>query len=498
VVFASTTSKVAHFASPQALFNSARVSVGGELIFPPFCQLGWDQYAPALGRVPPAEVARLKHILRYGRPLWLSVEGLFLPTAIVTLASNKLIGVTPYEGSDDKQALVLLAQRFGLDVCFGHREAVRFVESTVASHMRICITTTEDRLWSYTTYPSEPFLSCVAAYSMHRTEKSVVGTLHILKSKVENGMIDIGQCGELVSRLIWLLAKDFFVIRSNNTNSKHLIGSGYDAELVHCQMIPVIEFLEFLFGNDFWGKVEHDAGHDAKEAFQDAFVNFSHWVSMQSYIRQEDKKPEDQMDLNEWTMRHWQRTCAIQCCHSQPSIDKVIPIYFKSAVPGPKGVDCVSQILISDKARTSKQHDALIKIQRNDPTIGGQLEDSSESNALPYIAIVADLRLKEKGLENVTFPTRASRRTSNDTVCLRIRACGLCTETYRFFEHYPKVLEALDGLLERGTIPPKSTRPLTEYTQNQVEYGKSGEVQHMEWERGSVPSGSLQNALLCE
>ena len=33
----------------------------------------------------------------------------------------------------------------------------------MTSHLRVCIKTTEDRLWSYTTYPSEPILSCAAA-----------------------------------------------------------------------------------------------------------------------------------------------------------------------------------------------------------------------------------------------------------------------------------------------------------------------------------------------
>ncbi|KAH0826912.1 hypothetical protein J3R83DRAFT_4505 [Lanmaoa asiatica] len=69
VVFASTTSKVAHTASPQSLFNSARVSILGELLFPPFSEMGWDHYAPPLGTVPSSEVAKAKHILRYGRPL---------------------------------------------------------------------------------------------------------------------------------------------------------------------------------------------------------------------------------------------------------------------------------------------------------------------------------------------------------------------------------------------------------------------------------------------
>jgi hypothetical protein len=157
-------------------------------------------------------------------------------------------------------------------------------------------------------------------------------------------------------------------------------------------------------------------------------------------------------------------------------------MYFKPVKPGPKNMDCVSQILISDKAHTSKQSDALIKIQRSDPSIGGP--EKADAVNLPYIAIVADLRLEDMGLESVTFPTRASARTTNDTRRLCIRACGLGEKSYPFFKDYPEVLEVLKTLLERERTPPKSDQPRAAYLQNQVKYGNSGEGRHMVWERG--------------
>ncbi|KAG8213468.1 hypothetical protein J3R82DRAFT_12005, partial [Butyriboletus roseoflavus] len=127
---------------------------------------------------------------------------------VFNLAMQKLSGASQYDATNSRQALAVLAQRFGLDVCFGHHEAVQYVETSVASHLRVCITTTDDRLWSYTTYPSEPLLSCAATFLLHSTVNSLNQTLATLVTKVENGMIDIGQRGELVSRLLWLLAKD--------------------------------------------------------------------------------------------------------------------------------------------------------------------------------------------------------------------------------------------------------------------------------------------------
>ncbi|KAG8218115.1 hypothetical protein J3R82DRAFT_3637, partial [Butyriboletus roseoflavus] len=80
------------------------------------------------------------------------------------LATQKLSGTSQYDATDSRQALAVLAQRFGLDICFGHQDAVHYVETSVASHLRVCITTTDDCLWSYTTYPSEPLLSCAATF----------------------------------------------------------------------------------------------------------------------------------------------------------------------------------------------------------------------------------------------------------------------------------------------------------------------------------------------
>jgi len=205
---------------------------------------------------------------------------------IFNLATQKLCGAAAYNTADSHQVLAVLAQRFGLEVCFGHREAVEYVESSVASHLRVCITTTEDRLWSYTTYPSEPFLSCAAAFLLHISGDALDAALNTLQTKVENGMIDIGQRGELVSRFLWLLAKDLFVLGKQEHGSTFArgTGEGFGAELIHCQMISVVDFFKFVFGGGFWDHV----ASDAKEAFTDAYVNFSHWVSMDANIRQEE------------------------------------------------------------------------------------------------------------------------------------------------------------------------------------------------------------------
>ena len=186
----------------------------------------------------------------------------------------------------------MLAQRFKLDIAFGHRDAVSYVETTVASHLRICINTTEDRTWSYTTYPSEPFLSYAAASLLHAPEDNLGLTLATLETMVNEGVIDIGQIGELCSRFLWLLAKDFFV-RSKLEDKDNVKGKGrdkdkavseLDQELPGCRLVSVVEFLEFVFGSTFWKDVAK-----AKKQFDGAYINFSHWVSMEYNIRRSKK-----------------------------------------------------------------------------------------------------------------------------------------------------------------------------------------------------------------
>ena len=52
----------------------------------------------------------------------------------------------------------------------------------------------------------------------------------------------------------------------------------------------------------------------------------------------------------EWTLRHWQRTSAVQCWYYQPAVDKMISIFIMSQ----HGSVQVSQIFISYKVQVWK------------------------------------------------------------------------------------------------------------------------------------------------
>ncbi|KAG1762739.1 hypothetical protein EV702DRAFT_1206236 [Suillus placidus] len=470
VVFASTTSQVADFSAPQVIHDSLRVAVAGQLVYPPYTHLGWDQNADPLSNISANNVASFDHIVGFGRPLWKSLVEKCVIAGILKLAAQKLCKSKIFDPSDTNQALAALSQRFRLDICFSHPDAVSYLEKAVASHLRICFSTTKDRMWAFTGYPSEPLLSCVAAILLHGMPDNLEIALRVLKRKVDGGMVEIGQSGELASRLLLLLAKDLFIRQDPSAGviqDLHYNGSG-DAELIDCQKVSVIDFLEYLFGKTFWSR-----SVEGKTAFQHAYINFSHWVPMTEFI---SPRVPDQTDANspsarctseEWTLRHWHRTSAVQCCRLQPLVDKMIPIYFDDPVLGSEDINHVSQMFISDKAGKNCNEQDLGFITRK--------HDSIQClSKLPYIALLLDLNANPK--LNVTFPKKEPNHVETDQ-CLRIYASGISETTFPFLQKHWRVAEELRGLVPRQKEVPSQTT-----LEALVRFGSTARLRNLQWE----------------
>ena len=167
--------------------------------------------------------------------------------------------------------------------------------------------------------------------------------------------------------------------------------------------------------------------------------------------------------IEEWTLCHWERTSAVQCCHNQPLIDQVIPMYFKPQKAGdPAGM---SQILISDKAITSSAYASLFDIRRDHSSI------APDYRGLPYIAILVDL-----GMATPDFMARVDSSKDRDT-CLRIYACGLDARTYPFLKDKGHLDFTLQALYKRQTAP--ASRNLQQNLEDQVQFGMSSEPRYM-------------------
>ncbi|KAI6099318.1 hypothetical protein EDD16DRAFT_510956 [Pisolithus croceorrhizus] len=253
VVFASASSIVADFAVPQG-YCGCGVSSGGQWEYPPYCHLGWDQRADVLEGTAATDVAQAGHIIGYGRPLWKSMQELHDVYSTIKVATSKLRGSS---SENRKVPLVTLSRRFCLELTLGHPETNKFVASAMMSHLCVLLSMTDDRHWSFTTYPSEPFVSCVAATLIHSSD-NLDRLLRALEEKIVSGMIIVDRSGGLASRLLWLFAKDLYVrcILPYKFILPAMNGKDWESELVDCRMIPVVDYFRFVFGKDFWAKVE--------------------------------------------------------------------------------------------------------------------------------------------------------------------------------------------------------------------------------------------------
>jgi len=206
---------------------------------------------------------------------------------MLLLAQMKISpGFSELDAYDD---LAVLAQRFGLDVSLDHKDAITFIEEAIAKRSRICLKPSDrNRMWIFTSYPSEPFLSCAAAQMLHESPEDRRRILKTLMANVESGLIrEAGKRGGLANRLLWLIAKDLFVRETLKVPFLPLPNwqePSPESELADCKRIPVVGYLEFVFGESFWSTV----APGVEPLFAKAYINFSHWITMKSLIWKRD------------------------------------------------------------------------------------------------------------------------------------------------------------------------------------------------------------------
>jgi len=133
--------------------------------------------------------------------------------------------------------------------------------------MRICLSVTSDGSWHYTSYPSEPILSCVAASLLYRKAGNIVDCLAVLNNKLRSGLVDRGQRGELVSRMLLLLGREY------TPRPTPAVPGG----LEYCKPVKVLDYLKTTFGDYF-------QDFKIREAFEQAYINFTHWLSMKESL----------------------------------------------------------------------------------------------------------------------------------------------------------------------------------------------------------------------
>jgi hypothetical protein len=227
-------------------------------------------------------------------------------------ADVKLIGTSKKD--DPAYLLAALSQRFSLQVLMGARYAVTYLEDSIASHMRYVLYTHEDRSWQFTRYPSEPVLSNAAAQILYRNAETLPKAINALATKIGERVIDAGEYGELISRLLVLISRDVTAIRAYGIASATLYNS-HPKDLRferfpfkgknyfdYLRPVAVLDVLDTLFGPDWTKDKNHrDQREKIKEDFGNAFISASHWVTMTNNV---GSRPNDMGQVN-FTLLSW-------------------------------------------------------------------------------------------------------------------------------------------------------------------------------------------------
>ena len=286
-----------------------------------------------------------------------------------TFAMQKLIRddrfgrLTPYQG------LACIAVRIPIE--FSRIQLSRMYEDDaeverrlVADHMRLLLYAGSGFSPILTTSGSEPFLAEAACTLMWPFRNSGVDPLAVLSRYLMQTLIDLGPRGEVIAALLLLYARDRATTVPSNTplppGSPLDKGGHPDSDpkydgAVRRRIITVQQFLEALLGEanlkacaDGLPRTYQNAASASiplREAFQDGFIYFNHFIKAQSY---------DAVN-QEYLLLAISRGAAIICPDGDVGVDIVVPVLIGTALQKKK----VTAILI--QSRNSRHYGAHVR-----------------------------------------------------------------------------------------------------------------------------------------
>lgn len=257
------------------------------------------------------------------------------------------------------------------------RQAARSREAElVASNMSIAFSVPKHREYLRCGYPSEPLLAEAAARQMdefqtHAVDPDTSVMADILKSEFHSGLLDLGQRGEIVFRL--LVSEAYRrAVRQDHPN---------DLPINFSTGCLLTTFINTLFSEHCAHQILTSFPDNVQgsvtfaEAFQDAIVRFTHFGKM----------ADDSATTTEAMFTAFVRSMAIICWTSQNIVDLLIPILIvrqslleESAMTG---------LLIQIKRRKAKGSTVAYEINQTDLSFF----PPSIKDERPYITLVAEL-----------------------------------------------------------------------------------------------------------
>ncbi|XP_006462441.1 hypothetical protein AGABI2DRAFT_179180 [Agaricus bisporus var. bisporus H97] len=462
-LFISTFSRLSQFSPRPRNFWSSRLLKASDEgsdddMHAPFVELPFDLWKQASIVVEGAhtddEICSLPFMARFGRPLfWTLLEAKAGPAQVMEMAMSKLRlrfeNQGNYDSSDvnldnikSPQLIPLLAVRVDFTFASNRDEAVYLERLLVASSMRTVYSVPQHREYLRGGYPSEPFLAEAAARMMFDRfefkKESIEAVIkqyeHDVPTAVQQwfsrGLIERGQRGELVARLLCTLAHDIAILKTVK---------GLSRSISFSEMVPVVDFLKALIATDLIGNVldtepAYGEKKPLKEAFENSYVHFTQFV----------KAGHKSIITEEIAYFLFTRGSAIQGYGNL-----VIPVWIKGK--GNPDRSSMSAIFIQVKNRLNEQdilHDAVEDFEFFREPVGVQEDNRA------YITIAMQLGIPESDKDSSLQPQRfSSPGDEKPHPCYELSLNGCSSDVYNVIDTrkgevtYSGILAASGGIL---------------------------------------------------
>jgi hypothetical protein len=163
-------------------------------------------------------------------------------------------------------------------------EAIELADHSISHHMRLLsgFTTHWRITYARTNSPSEPMLvvgSVKHLYSHpgHHNLRLALATLAY--DLCSAGLVDKGVLGELAARTLLLIARDLASTQDLSSTQEHW-------EYI-LKPLPLSQLLKKLLGHEEWMGSNNGDREKFTKAFQNAYVNFTHWMVTKDHMPEE-------------------------------------------------------------------------------------------------------------------------------------------------------------------------------------------------------------------
>ena len=314
-------------------------------------------------------------------------------------ATRKLLCGDTFDANNDDQVLAVFSNRMLVELAIAESEIPsRLAINGVRNHMRTLLGIA-GRSAIASRALSEPALAIAATHALCQDVKSYTTGLKKFISKFirEGVVIDSGAKGGLVSRMLWIMARDA-VYMDERTMSASGYGSVSASTSTSQPMIEPVtlrSILEKLLGFEVarpvgYNRTEtHYYGGDLRLYAVQVYVNFTHFVKMTRSIG---------VVTAEFLYSLWCRGAAVQCAEDQPIFDGFFVTY-SGELKKPFDAKKLSYVVWKTRARTAAAS-SLLEEELTGPVIEGGGPESPELWKPEHVAIFMDLCTTERFAEN--------------------------------------------------------------------------------------------------